>query len=181
MPPPSAGSGQRHRAAWWSASLSSSPPSVAPGTAALALRNARLGHTPRWCTTLPRPRVSAPKRTARHSGHAFRKLQAQPQSRFVVHNRLQLTTARCAGHCRARARQCPANPKRALPHKPRSASAAATSSDADTLRATAWSSGHGLRPPLCFQQSGFTQSALRVCQSERWSASPKVTPRFASC
>ena len=42
--------------------------------------------------------------------------------------------------------------------------------DADTLRATAWSSDHGLRPPLCFQQSGFTQPALRVYQSERWSA-----------
>ncbi len=49
----------------------------------------------------PCPRAPAPKRTARHSGHAFRKLQAQPQSRFVVHNRPKLTTARCAGHCRA--------------------------------------------------------------------------------
>lgn len=91
----------------------------------------------------------------------------------MVHSRLKLTTARCAGHCRARARQCPANPKSALAHKQRSASAAATSSDADTLRATAWSSGHGLRPPLCFQQSGFIRSALRVCQSERWSAVTK--------
>ncbi len=30
-------------------------------------------------------------RAARHSGHAFRKLQAQPQSRFVVHHRPQPT------------------------------------------------------------------------------------------
>lgn len=100
-------SGQHHRAAKWFTTASSSPPHVAPGTAA------------------------------------------------------------------PRARQCPANPKSALPHKQRSASAAATSSDADTLRATAWSSSHGLRPPLCFQQSGFTRSALRVCQSERWSAVTK--------
>lgn len=100
----SASSSRSHRAALWSTTAPSSPPHVAPGTAA------------------------------------------------------------------PRARQCPASMRRPVPRKQRSASAAATSSDADTLRATAWSSGHGLRPPLCFQQSGFTQPALRVCQSERWSA-----------
>jgi hypothetical protein len=63
------------------------PPALAPGTAPLALRNARLPKDDPRYTTLPRPRAPALKRATRHSGHAFRKLQAQPQSRFVVHHR----------------------------------------------------------------------------------------------
>ncbi len=41
-------------------------------------------------------------------------LRPAPQSRSVVHNGLKLTTARCARHCRAKARQCPANPDASL-------------------------------------------------------------------
>jgi hypothetical protein len=54
---------------------------------------------------------------ARHCAAALRRLQAAPQSRLTVHHRLKLTTARSARHCRARARQCPANLKSALPRK----------------------------------------------------------------
>jgi hypothetical protein len=74
-----------------------SPPALAPGTAPLALRNARLPKVSPRFTTLPRPRAPAPKQATRHSGHAFRKLQAQPQSRFVVHNRLNSRSTRRTG------------------------------------------------------------------------------------
>ena len=68
---PSAGSGQRHRAASWSTTDTSSPPSVAPATAALGRVNARLplnvlcpasGHRPPPpCPTQPaRPCVGLP-------------------------------------------------------------------------------------------------------------------------
>jgi hypothetical protein len=81
----------RHIGASWTTTLPRSPPALAPGNAPLALRNARLGQTPRWCASVPRPRAPTPKRATRHSGHAFRKLQAQPQSRFLDHHPPQPT------------------------------------------------------------------------------------------
>ena len=67
-----------------------SRPALAPGTASPGLSNARLTQTPRWCTSLPRPRVCAPKRAARYCdaapSTALRRLRAAaraaPQNRF---------------------------------------------------------------------------------------------------
>jgi hypothetical protein len=63
---------------------------LAPGTASPGLSNARLTQTPRWSTSRPRPRVCAPKRTARYcdaaQSTALRRLRAvaqtAPQNRF---------------------------------------------------------------------------------------------------
>ena len=75
--------------------------------------------TPRRCTTLPRPRAPAPKRAARHCGHAFRKLQAQPQSRYLARHPPQPTPPALApGTAAPGARQCPANPTPSLAHHP---------------------------------------------------------------
>ena len=86
-------------------------------------------------------------RATRHSGHAFRKLQAQPQRRFVVHNRRNSRST-----CRT------ATPGTASP---------------------------GLSNARLFACSGrpmfLRKSALRVHQSERWSAVTEDTARFASC
>jgi hypothetical protein len=69
-------------------------PALAPGTAPLALRNARLPKDDPRFTTLPRPRAPAPKRATRHSGTAqptpLRRLhgvaRSAPQRRLVVHH-----------------------------------------------------------------------------------------------
>jgi hypothetical protein len=137
----------RHIGAHWTTTLPRSPPALAPGTAPLALRNARLPKDAPRCTTLPRPRAPAPKRATRHSGHAFRKLQAQPQRRFVVHNRRNSRSTSRTGA-----------PGTASP---------------------------GLSNARLFACSGrpmfLRKSALRVHQSERWSAVTEDTARFASC
>jgi hypothetical protein len=137
----------RHIGASWTTTLPRSPPALAPATAALARVNARLPKDDPRCTTLPRPRAPAPKRATRHSGHAFRKLQAQPQSRFVVHHRRNSRSTSRTGA-----------PGTASP---------------------------GLSNARLFACSGWPavlrKSALRVHQSERWSAVTEDTPRFASC
>jgi hypothetical protein len=86
-------------------------------------------------------------RATRHSGHAFRKLQAQPQRRFVVHHRRNSRST-----CRTGA------PGTASP-------------GLSNARLFAWSG----RPMF------LRKSALRVHQSERWSAVTEDTARFASC
>jgi hypothetical protein len=137
----------RHIGAYWTTTLPRSPPALAPGTTPLALRNARLPKDDPRFTTRPRTRAPAPKRAARHSGRAFRKLQAQPLSRFVVHNR---RNSRSTG---------------------RTGTPGTASPRLSNARLFACSG----RPMF------LRKSALRVHQSERWSAVTEDTPRFASC
>jgi hypothetical protein len=85
------GCAPRHIGAHWTTTLPRSPTALAPGTAPLALRNARLPKDAPRCASVPRPRVPAPTRAARHCDRAFRKLQARPQSRFVDHDPPQPT------------------------------------------------------------------------------------------
>jgi hypothetical protein len=81
----------RHIGAHWTATLPRSQPALAPGNASLALRNARLPKDAFQCASVPRPRVSAPMRAARHCAAALRKLRAASQSRFVDHHPPQPT------------------------------------------------------------------------------------------
>jgi hypothetical protein len=76
----------RHIGAHWSTTLHRSPLALAPGNASLALRNARLPKDASQCARVPRPRVSAPMRAARHCATALRRLRAASQSRFVDHH-----------------------------------------------------------------------------------------------
>jgi hypothetical protein len=95
------------------------PPALAPSTAPLALRNARLPRDAPRCTTLPRPRVCWPMSS--HAAQWHRPVHTAPQAprcgpvgttaplrgpqppQFLVHE-----PHWCAGHCFARAQQCPA-------------------------------------------------------------------------
>jgi len=131
----------RHIGAQRSTTRSSPRWALAPGNASPGLSNARLTQTPRWYTSRPRPRVSAPQRAARHCAAALRKLRATSQSRYLVNNRAQ--TARPA-----------LAPGTASPGL----------SNARLTR-------------LFWLASVQEKSALRVCQSERWSA---VTEGHAS-
>ena len=73
-------------------------PALAPGTAPLALRNARLTQHPHRCTTLPRPRVSAACRASRPCGApgraVLRRLRHRPgQARHITAFRSQAAVA----------------------------------------------------------------------------------------
>ncbi len=101
----------RHIGAHWITTLPRSPPALAPGTAPLALRNARLPKDDPRYTTLPRPRVCWPRsshaaqwpRLPQAPGAATEPLRGPQPPQLPVNEPLCY-----AGHCFARAQQCPA-------------------------------------------------------------------------
>ncbi len=129
----------RHIGAHWTTTLPRSPPALAPGTAPLALRNARLPKdTPRYAS-VPRLRVRA---LVRARAHVPGRAQASPvgqcpsprapsHRRSPDHHPPPLTTGACARHCSASAPQCPATERRSpVRERPPPASARTQASSA---------------------------------------------------
>lgn len=164
----------------WSTSGTGRSTSHAHADSARALSASAFGPTRRHPgASVHRPRVCWPRSSSaalcrsppQAPGHGTEPLSGQqPASNG--------TTGTCAGHCRAGARQCPANPDASLVHRPPPpASVCAQASSAvlwrrpvhgtphaprrgpvDTTEPLLWSTcgSWGLRLPLCLRQSGFT-------------------------